>query len=85
VIPAGTGNREAQIRILQDLKANGFIGTASFLMNILEKAEDMGVDPRNEFKLEVALTEGNLQAGLSEKGWKTNTGLLPEMHAGQQM
>ncbi|MGB7573243.1 MAG: phenylacetate--CoA ligase family protein, partial [Thermodesulfobacteriota bacterium] len=38
-IPAGIGNTEQQVNILKNLKANVYCGTASFLLNIAEKAE----------------------------------------------
>jgi len=43
-IPAGIGNTEQQVNILKNLKANAYCGTASFLLNIAEKAEEMGLD-----------------------------------------
>jgi phenylacetate-CoA ligase len=43
VIPTGVGNTEAQADILKSLGVTGYIGTPSFLMAILKKAEDMGV------------------------------------------
>ena len=42
-VPTGVGNTEQQVNILKNLKANGFCGTPSFLLNIAEKAEEMGL------------------------------------------
>jgi phenylacetate-CoA ligase len=42
VIPTGVGNTELQVGIIKDLQVTGYIGTATFLMNILMKAEEMG-------------------------------------------
>lgn len=43
VIPTGVGNTEAQAEILKSLKVTGYIGTPSFLMAILKKAEEMEI------------------------------------------
>jgi phenylacetate-CoA ligase len=52
-IPAGIGNTEQQVNILKALKANAYCGTASFLLNIAEKAEEMGLDLRKDLNLKV--------------------------------
>ncbi|MGD9817465.1 MAG: phenylacetate--CoA ligase family protein [Desulfomonilaceae bacterium] len=43
VIPTGVGNTETQADIIKSLGVTGYIGTPSFLMAILKKAEDMGI------------------------------------------
>lgn len=55
IIPTGVGNTEAQIDVIRSLGVTGYIGTPSFLMAILKKAEDIGVKPAEEFKLEIGL------------------------------
>jgi len=52
-IPAGIGNTEQQVNILKTLKANAYCGTASFLLNIAEKAEEMGLDLKKDINLKV--------------------------------
>lgn len=52
-IPAGTGNTEQQVNILKNLKTNAYCGTASFLLNIAEKAEEMGLDLKKDVNLKV--------------------------------
>ncbi|MFU8857101.1 MAG: phenylacetate--CoA ligase family protein [Deferrisomatales bacterium] len=54
VVPMGGGERETQVEILRRLGVTGFLGMASFLMQIAEKAREMGLDPRRDFSLEVA-------------------------------
>jgi phenylacetate-CoA ligase len=54
-VPTGVGNTETQVEVIRDLGVKGYIGTPSFLNTILRRAEEMGVDPRKEFSLEVAL------------------------------
>lgn len=55
VIPTGVGNTLMQIRILQMLRANGYLGTPSFLMTLAQRAEGMGVDLKKDLVLEKAL------------------------------
>ena len=55
VIPAGIGNTELQVKTLEDLKPDGYIGTPSFLKIILEKADELGVEVPN---LRKALVSG---------------------------
>jgi phenylacetate-CoA ligase len=43
VIPAGTGPAELQLQMARDLGATGFVGTPSFLLSLLQKAEEKGV------------------------------------------
>jgi len=63
VIPSGTGNTESQVQILKNLKVTGFVGTTGYLINIIEKAEQMGIDPKKNFNLEVALVGGEPGGG----------------------
>jgi len=49
VIPMGTGNTDIQIKTMLDLKVTGFVGTPSFLMAIIKRAEEMGHDFRCDF------------------------------------
>ena len=54
VIPAGPGNTETQIDLMRRLPVTGFVGMASFLRIIGEKAKAKGLDPRKDFSLRVA-------------------------------
>jgi phenylacetate-coenzyme A ligase PaaK-like adenylate-forming protein len=56
VIPAGPGQTELQVQILQQLEVTGYVGTPSFLKIIADKALELGVKPQDEFSLECALT-----------------------------
>ena len=51
VVPTGTGNTETQIEIARAVGATGFVGTPSFLMTLLKRAEEMKV---GRLPLEVA-------------------------------
>lgn len=44
VIPGGTGQTELQARVVHDLKPAGYVGTPSFLLILLEKARELGLD-----------------------------------------
>jgi phenylacetate-CoA ligase len=43
VVPGGTGQTEAQVRTIADVKPAGYVGTPSFLAIILDKAAELGV------------------------------------------
>ncbi|MDE2855821.1 MAG: phenylacetate--CoA ligase family protein [Chloroflexota bacterium] len=44
VIPTGPGNTELQIMMMMALGATGFVGQPSYLMTLLDKAAEMGMD-----------------------------------------
>ena len=60
VVPMGTGNTELQVKVMYDLKANGFCGTPSFLKTVIDKAEDMGYDFKKDFNLKFAVVGGEM-------------------------
>jgi len=45
VLPTGPGNTELQIMMMMSLGATGFVGQPSYLMTILDKAQEMGMGP----------------------------------------
>lgn len=53
VIPAGPGNSSAQLQLMQELPVTAFVGMASFLKILGEKARDKGLDPKRDFGLQV--------------------------------
>lgn len=55
VIPAGVGNAELQVKMMLDLKVGGYVGTPSWLMALIQKAEESGLDFRKTFALKKAL------------------------------
>jgi len=59
-IPMGTGNTDIQIQTMLDLKVTGFVGTPSFLMTIIKRAEDMGDNFRRDFALQRAWFTGEM-------------------------
>ncbi len=54
VFPAGPGNTDGQIEVMTRLGVTGFVGMASFLKIIADKAENKGLDLKNDLNLEVA-------------------------------
>ena len=55
VIPAGVGNPELQIKMMKDLKVTGFVGVPSWLMTLLKKIDDSGLNFLDEFHVKKAL------------------------------
>jgi len=59
-IPSGPGNTDVQVDILKALPVKGYIGTPSFLNSIGLRAVERGLDPREDFSLEVALCSAEM-------------------------
>lgn len=55
VVPAGVGNAELQVQLLHKLKISAYLGTPSWLMALLKKAEELGMQPQRDFSLNKAL------------------------------
>ena len=55
VVPSGVGNTELQVKMMLDLRVTGYAGTPSFLMTIIKKAEEMGINVKEQFALTHAL------------------------------
>jgi phenylacetate-CoA ligase len=68
VVPSGASSTENQVQLIRDLGATGFTGTPSFLMAIIKKAEEMGYNFKNDFKIKRAsFVAEPLQPSLREK------------------
>jgi phenylacetate-CoA ligase len=46
-VPISGGNTERQITVIEDFKPRGICGTPSYILNIVEKMEELGLDPRD--------------------------------------
>lgn len=71
-IPTGVGNTEQQVNILKNLRVTAFCGTPSFLLNIAEKGEEMGLDLKRDLYLRVGMVAAemvpeSLRSKLEEK------------------
>lgn len=51
VVPGGVGNSDLQLRMMRDLGVTGYVGTPSFLMQLIQKAEESGADFAEDFSL----------------------------------
>lgn len=54
VVPSGTSSTDMQVQLIRDLKVTGYTGTPSFLMAIITKAEELGFNFKNDFRLRKA-------------------------------
>ncbi len=60
VIPAGVGNTELQVQAMHRLKVTGYTGSLSFLMTLIERAEDLSYDFRKDFSIRLAVVAGEM-------------------------
>lgn len=58
VVPAGPGNTETQLQIIRELGVTGFTGVPSYLMTLIERAEEQGLD----WQADVGLTKAFVAA-----------------------
>ncbi|MFC1847996.1 phenylacetate--CoA ligase family protein [Chloroflexota bacterium] len=58
IVPTGPGQTELQVQIMRELGVTGYCGFPSFLMTIIQKAEELGCDFRRDFKLHWAMIMG---------------------------
>ena len=75
-IPTGVGNTEQQVNILRNLKANAFCGTPSFLLNIAEKAEEMGLDLKKDLNLRVGFVAAEMLPESLRSKLEENFGMI---------
>ncbi len=61
-VPTGTGNTDIQVQTMHHLKATGFVGTPSFLMTVLQRAEEMGYNIKQDLRLKRAWFTGEMLA-----------------------
>jgi len=74
-IPTGIGNTELQIQIMKDLKVTGYVGTPSFLMTLVKRAEELGHHFRNDFVLQHAWTMGEMLSSALRKSLEQDYGI----------
>jgi len=68
VVPSGASTTENQVQLIRDLGVTCYTGTPSFLMAIINKAEEMGYHFKNDFKVKRAsFVAEPLQPSLREK------------------
>jgi phenylacetate-CoA ligase len=54
VVPSGASASQVQVQLIKDLKVTAYVGTPSFLMNIINKAKEMGFDFKKDFGVKKA-------------------------------
>jgi phenylacetate-CoA ligase len=67
-VPTGVGNTEIQVRTMAELRINGYLGTASFLLSLIGKMEELGHDPARDLTMEIALVGGEILTPALRKG-----------------
>jgi phenylacetate-CoA ligase len=76
VIPAGTGSTESQLQTMRDLGVTAYIGTPSYLMAMIKKAEEDGADFRRDYGLKRAWFTGEPLAPSTRRTLNENYGIL---------
>ncbi|BBD07435.1 phenylacetate--CoA ligase family protein [Desulfovibrio ferrophilus] len=76
VIPAGPGNTEKQLELLTELPVTGFVGMASYLRIIADKAVSKGLDLKRDFQLEVAFVAAERLSSSLRSGLEHDFGML---------
>jgi phenylacetate-CoA ligase len=75
VVVTGVGNTEIQLQAMRDLKVTGFVGTPSFLMTVIKKAEEMGLNFRKDFALKKAWFTGEMLSPSVRKTLENDYGI----------
>jgi phenylacetate-CoA ligase len=75
VIPTGVGNAELQVGVMRDLQVTGYIGTATFLMNLIKKAEAMGLSFGKEVVLKKTLLTAEKVPKTLRRAFEENYGI----------
>lgn len=75
VVPSGVGQTELQVKLLHDLKATAIFSFPSFVMTILQKAEEMGYDVRRDFNLKYVTGGGERHIQVLRKVFEEKYGL----------
>lgn len=76
VVPGGVGNTETQVQLMEELQLTGYVGVPSFLQAIIERAEQKGKDFRRDFRLEIAVTAGEMLTQASRRRLEEDYGIL---------
>jgi phenylacetate-CoA ligase len=60
VVVMGTGNTDILIKALLDLRVTGFVGTPTFLMTVIKRAEEMGYNFTEQFAVKKTWFTGEM-------------------------
>ena len=60
IVPSSTGNSEKQIMYMKDFETTLLVATPSYALRLAEVAREMGVDPKRDLKVRIALVGSEL-------------------------
>ncbi len=60
IVPSSTGNSEKQIMYMQDFKTSLLVATPSYALRLAEVAREIGVDPKTDLHVKIALVGSEL-------------------------
>lgn len=60
IVPSSTGNSQKQIMYMQDFETSLLVATPSYALRLAEVAREMGVDPKKDLKVKIALVGSEL-------------------------
>ena len=60
IVPSSTGNSEKQIMYMQDFETSLLVATPSYALRLAEVAGEMGLDPKKDLKVKIALVGSEL-------------------------
>ena len=60
IVPSSTGNSEKQIMYMKDFETTLLVATPSYALRLAEVARDMGLDPKSELGVRIALVGSEL-------------------------
>jgi len=75
VIPSGVGNTELQTTVIKDLQVTGYIGTASFLLNLLGRCKELGYFFGKDIVLKRAILTGEKVPESMRKSFEKDYGI----------
>ncbi len=76
VVPAGIGQTELQVKLLKDLQVSAIFSFPSFVMTILQKAEEMGYDVKKDFNIKYVTGGGERHIQVLRKVFEEKYGLI---------
>ena len=60
IVPSSTGNSEKQIMYMKDFETSLLVATPSYALRLAEVAREMGVDPKTDLSVKIALVGSEL-------------------------
>lgn len=60
IVPSSTGNSEKQIMYMQDFQTSLLVATPSYALRLAEVARGMGIDPKTDLHIKIALVGSEL-------------------------